>query len=625
MTARAHARARDAPVYGPSAWAARGYAPHVPVIEQPLYLRMGRDTSFVTVHRAVNGSDTAVLLCPPFGWEEVASYRPRRVWAQSLAEAGYTALRISLPSTGDSGGMVDDPDRVAAWTAAIGVAATWLRRETGARRIVAVGMELGGMLAYRCAADGGDIDDLVLWSVSARGRAVVRQLLAFSRLETERFFEDLPHPPPLPEGELQAGGFRLSAETVRDIEALDLITLTLSDARSRRVLMLERDGIAVDSRLHDRLAELGAAVTTAPGDGYGEMTSHPQSAQPAAAVFDRVAGWIAGAAGAPARPGPSTDAGREVVAAERMQCGEEGWTETPVSFDRRGVTLSGILTEPMRPAGAGLCAVLLNAGAVRRIGPSRLWVQTARRWAQRGIPTLRLDIEGIGDAGGPAVGYPDDGLFHRRELLDQVRCALDNLQERGVGDSFLLAGLCSGAYWSLRVCVTDDRVAAVAMLNCRVVAWDQGLAAGRYVRVLLTQRPSLARIRRAASPQLVREVVRWLVALPARGFRALLSSRRGPAEGSETDRVLGALRDSGRRVLILFSEREPLSDELARSGWRARLEQSPAISFEHIAVNDHTLRPGWAQDQAQAALDRFLAGELGAAPADPVSSATESA
>jgi hypothetical protein len=626
MTAFAHARARDAPVYGPSARAAHGYAPHVPVIEQPLYLRVGRDTSFVTVHRAVNGSDTAVLLCPPFGWEEVASYRPRRIWAQSLAEAGYTALRISLPSTGDSGGTVHDPDRVAAWTAAIGAAATWLRRETGARRIVAVGMELGGMLAYRCAADGGDIDDLVLWSVSARGRAVVRQLRAFSRLETERFFEDLPHPPPIPEGELEAGGFRLSAETVRDIEVLDLAALALSDAPSRRVLMLERDGIAVDSRLHDRLAELGAAVTTAPGDGYGDMTSHPQSAQPAAAVFDRVAAWIAEAAGTPARPGPRTDAGHEVVAAERMQCGEEGWIETPVSFERGGVTLSGILTEPVRSAGAGLCAVLLDTGAVRRIGPSRLWVQTARRWARRGIPTLRLDIEGIGDAGGAAVGYPDDGLFHRPELLDQVRCALDNLQERGVGDSFLLAGLCSGAYWSLRVCVTDDRVAAAALVNCRVVAWDEGLAAGRYVRILLTERPSIARIRRAASPQLVREILRWLVALPARGLRALLSSRRrSSADGSETDRVLGALRDSGRRVLILFSEREPLFDELVRSGWRARLERSPAISFEHIAVNDHTLRPGWAQDQAQAALDRFLAGELGASRADPISSATEPA
>ena len=387
-----------------------------------------------------------MILCPPFGWEEVASYRPRRVWAQSLAQAGHTTLRISLPSTGDSGGSVDDPDRLAAWTAAIGGAATWLRRETGARRIVAVGMELGGMLAYRCAAEGGDIDDLVLWSVSARGRSVVRQLRAFSRLETERFFEDLPQPPPLPDGELEAGGFRLSAQTVRDLEALDLSALAPANAGSRRVLMLERDGIAADARLRERLAELGAAVTTAPGDGYGEMTSHPQSAQPATAVFDRVAAWLRETA-VTATPAsrPRTDAEPEAVTATDQMEGDDGsWSETPVSFDGGGPTLSGILTQPSRPAGGSLCAVLLDTGAVRRIGPSRLWVQTARRWAMRGIPTLRLDIEGIGDATGPAVAYPDDALFHRPELLDQVRSALDALELRGVGATFLLAGLCSG-------------------------------------------------------------------------------------------------------------------------------------------------------------------------------------
>ncbi|MGZ4312419.1 MAG: hypothetical protein ACXVR1_09980 [Solirubrobacteraceae bacterium] len=601
----------------------------MPVIEQPLYLTVGPDTSFVTVHRADNESDTAVILCPPFGWEEVASYRPRRVWAQSLAEAGHTTIRISLPSTGDSGGSVDDPDRVAAWTAAIGAAATWLRRETGALRIVAVGMELGGMLAYRCAAGGGDIDDLVLWSVSARGRAVIRQLRAFSRLETERFFEDLPQPPPLPDGELEAGGFRLSAETVRDLEGLDLSALALAHAGSRRVLMLERDGIAVDTRLRERLAELGAAVTTAPGDGYGDMTSHPQSAQPATAVFDRVAAWLhETAVTATPASGPDTDADREAVtASDRMEGDDGNWSETPVSVDGGGATLSGILTQPSRPATGGLCAVLLDTGAVRRIGPSRLWVQTARRWAMSGIPTLRLDIEGIGDATGPAVAYPDDALFHRPELLDQVRSALDAMEQGGVGATFLLAGLCSGAYWSLRVCATDDRVRAAALLNCRVVAWDDGLAAGRYVRILITQRPSLARIRRAASSQLIREILRWLVGLPARGLRALAPShRRAAAAGTETDRLLERLRDSGKRILILFSEHEPLRDELERSGWHARLEQSPPITFEHIAVNDHTLRPGWAQDQAQAALDRFLAAELGgAAGADAVSSATRPA
>jgi dienelactone hydrolase len=596
----------------------------VPQIEQPLYLRSGADTSFVTLHRAENPSGTAVIVCPPFGWEEVASYRPRRVWAQSLARSGHTTVRITLPSTGDSGGTVDDPDRVGAWTLAVGAAATWLRRETDARRIVAIGMGLGGMLAYRCAAQGGDIDDLVLWSVGARGKSLVRQLRAFARLETEQFFEGLPEPPPLPEGYLEAGGFRLSPATVGDLEALDLSTLSLEDAANRRVLMLERDGIGVDSRLQDRLRELGAVVTTAPGDGYGEMTSHPQSAEPPSAVFERVAHWLAEAAEMPARSGRRTDAGGDVVAAERMDAGDPaagGFIETPVSVDGAGVMLSGVLTEPDRPRDGGACVVLLDTGAVRRIGPSRMWVETARRWAGRGVPTLRLDIEGIGDADGPAVAYPDDALFHRPELLSQVRSALDFLQRRGVGETFVLAGLCSGAYWTLQLGLADDRVTAGAMVNCRVVVWDDGLAAGRYVRILFTQRPSLARIRRAASPRLVRDILLWLLALPARVLRGRVSTRgRAGSAAGETDRVLGRLRDSGKRMLFLFTEREPLEDELERSGWRSRLAQSPAIAFEHIAVNDHTLRPGWAQEQARAALDRFLADAVEARPAEPVSS-----
>ncbi|MGH2892256.1 MAG: hypothetical protein ACRDPM_03170, partial [Solirubrobacteraceae bacterium] len=311
----------------------------MPQIEQPLYLRSGGDSSFVTLHRAESASGVAAILCPPFGWEEVASYRPRRVWAQALACAGHTALRISLPSTGDSGGTVDDPDRVAAWTAAIAAAASWLRRETDARRIVAVGIGLGGMLAYRCAAEDGDIDDLVLWAVSARGKSLVRQLRAFARLETDQFFEGLPDPPPLAEGYLEAGGFRLSPTTVADLEALDLSTLALQDAANRRVLMLERDGIAVDSRLHERLSELGAPVTTARGDGYGEMTSHPQSAQPATAVFERVAHWCGEVAQLPPRPGRRPDTQLDVLATRRMDGGDPeagAWSEVPVSMDGAG-------------------------------------------------------------------------------------------------------------------------------------------------------------------------------------------------------------------------------------------------------------------------------------------------
>ena len=49
--------------------------------------------------------------------------------------------------------------------------------------------------------------------------------------------------------------------------------------------------------------------------------------------------------------------------------------------------------------------MLLNSGAVRRIGPQRMWVEAARRWAALGVPTLRFDVVGVGDSDGDGSAY----------------------------------------------------------------------------------------------------------------------------------------------------------------------------------------------------------------------------
>ncbi len=251
-----------------------------------------RDTAALHRASADSARDTAVLLCPPFGWEEVCSYRHLRTWAQQLAAAGYTTLRLSFPSTADSAGSPRDPDRLSAWTDAVQSSAGWLLDATGARRIAVVGLELGGIVAYLAAAAGAPIDDLVLWATPSRGKAVVRQLRAFSKLESARFFEGLEQPGPLPSGELEAGGFLLSAQTVEGLEALDLTARPLAPGAVPRVLLLGRDGMTVDARLQAELEQGDRQVTVASGDGYATMTSHPQSGKPALETFERVATWL---------------------------------------------------------------------------------------------------------------------------------------------------------------------------------------------------------------------------------------------------------------------------------------------------------------------------------------------
>ena len=163
-------------------------------------------------------------------------------------------------------------------------------------------------------------------------------------------------------------------------------------------------------------------------------------------------------------------------------------------------------------------------------------------------------------------------------------------------------------------------VCAAGMINSRVLAWEPDLAASRYVRTLLTRRPSPPYIRSILTWAIVVQLTRWLLRAPARRLRRL--GGRGGDGGNQVDHRLTRLLASGKHMMLLFTEREPLRDELERSGWLARLEAAPTVTVDRVAVIDHSLRPAWAQDQLEAALDRVLADALGETPADPVSSAT---
>jgi len=586
-----------------------------PPAPQTIYLEGGIDPVFAVFHPVGRDGarDTAVILCPPFGWDEVCSYRSRREWALRLAEAGYPSIRLSFPATGDSGGAPRDPDRLQAWTSAVTATARWVLAATGAQRLVAIGLGLGGLVAHRAAATGAPIDDLVLWATPARGRTFVRQFRAFSRLEATQFFEGLEQPPPLPPDELEAGGFLLSAETVRELGSLDLTALPLPAASSRRVLLLDRDGIAVDTALRDQLESWGVAVSVAPGNGYATMTSHPQQARAPLPVIDAVMTWLdeASAPNASALDTPFPLPEGASDSATMVHGDGVDVVETPFTVQQPFGNLAGILVEPQGRREPGLCAMLLNAGAGRRIGPSRMWVEAARRWARRGVPTLRLDVEGIGEADGAANPYGDDGALYVLTLIPQVLAAVDALQERGIGERFVLGGLCAGAYWSLHAALLDDRVSSALVMNPRALVWDPRLLPARDFRALMFESFSWAKLKRSVTKARVRALALWMLASPQRlvlRLRARITGR--PTGANEIDEVLNRLRASGKPAMVLFSDDEPLHEELVRSGRMAWLDQMSNVTVEHIPVRDHTLRPNSAQRQASQALDRAMDREL---------------
>src|SRR5438874_9032220 len=433
---------------------------------------------FCVLHAATPGRPPsgAVLICPPFGWEETCSYRARRDWADHLAAAGHTALRIDLPGSGDSAGTARDPERVAAWIQAIVAATGWLAEGAGEAGVAAIGIGLGGLLRCRAAAEGAPIEEAVLWAVPARGRTLIRELSAFGRMEASKWAtaEGDSESTATDEGSISAGGFLLSGQSARALEEIDLTKIEIPEGRLRRVLLLERDGIEPDRRLREHLESSGAHVAVLPAEGYGAMMTPPHEANSPTAVFAQTCAWLAENTSAdhdaPARnrTGASSRPGVEIEAVERIELSFDGvlLRETPITIEQSFGRLFGVLVEPCAGSRASLAALLLNAGAHRRIGQGRMWVTAARRWAARGVPTLRLDLEGIGDAEGDGSRFNrNTRALYTSELVDQTLAALDAMDARELGPSYVLAGLCSGAYWSFHAALRDERGSAALMLN----------------------------------------------------------------------------------------------------------------------------------------------------------------
>jgi dienelactone hydrolase len=109
--------------------------------------------------------------------------------------------------------------------------------------------------------------------------------------------------------------------------------------------------------------------------------------------------------------------------------------------------------------------VLTSAGTVHRIGPHRIYVSLARRWAALGFPVLRVDLAGIGDT--PAGDDGVENVTYPRDGYDDLRAAIDFVLDRTGAPRVVLAGLCSGGDFTFQMGLREARVETALILNPR--------------------------------------------------------------------------------------------------------------------------------------------------------------
>ena len=164
----------------------------------------------------------------------------------------------------------------------------------------------------------------------------------------------------------------------------------------------DRDATRLQDRLPGDLVEWGEAVGHALLIDDGMEITVPKEA------LDRIVKWIdthathepqlisvPGWTGPMPIPGPS---------------GRSNMVETPVWIGDTG--LFGIVTESSVHNG-GPTVIFLSVSQGHRIGPARSWVDLARRWAETGQRSIRIDFSGLGDS----------PLRHKEQRAIRVVCA----------------------------------------------------------------------------------------------------------------------------------------------------------------------------------------------------------
>ena len=559
------------------------------------------DGNFGFVHEA--HGDCAVVMCSAMGHEQLCASRGWRELAELISAAGFPVLRFDWAGCGDSLGDESDPDRLEAWTASLAAAVEQARSRFQTRRIILLGLRLGATLAARSAAVLG-AEGLVLLAPAITGRAYSRELMAANAVGTSQTIETA-------SPGVDVAGFRTTQQTLADLAPIDL--RKLGHPPSPNVLLVTPEGQFQAEDLENALTALGAVVQRTPFDGYGEFLGDITLSQSPRGVFEAVVQWLK-------QTCTITQRAKDVERPEPAVFQTATFREEAVQFGP-GDSLFGIHCRPVTGvANGGTAVIILNTGLNPHVGWARLAVRFARRWADQGIASLRIDVGGIGDSP-PLPGRSTQPLYEL-ELLADVREAITRMKAEGYA-RIVLFGACSGAWLGFHTLLQDERASGLIMVNLAKFVWrpefsltitqgfkGSGFYLGRMLQLETWTRALRGNVNLAGiGTELLRRGLRVL--------KARVTSIANPNrnENNDTAIVQAAFRTLAVRnvpMLVAFSDEDAASDELfLHFGPDARgLRKMPNVTVSRLGATDHSISAAPSQDRLFAIAQDFLAARL---------------
>jgi pimeloyl-ACP methyl ester carboxylesterase len=520
-------------------------------------------------------ADTGVVLCAPWGLEELATRTAWQRLAEAIAAAGYPCLRFDYPGTGASLGSMTSIADIAQWTQAAGAAAGFLRAYSGVKQFVFIGQSLGAAVAMEAAAQRLDVTSLILIAPAANGAAYARGLVALAGNANESMGLDL-------------SGYSLSAPMLESLKRLDPLKNGTGGLKSAVVFDRADRKAGAHVSEHFRRHGLASSLEIIPPYQGAELGARALNALPAAIES------IVAALAKCHPPGKRTSPPRLPCLPATLRAAS--FREEPLPAGPDGL-FRGLLCQPADPFADRPVLILLDEGLTPRMGWRRMAVDLTRALAASGYASLRLDIQGVeGEA-----------------LSRIIRHAVEVLEARGTSGIALAA---HGPSAGLALAALDRRITHVIAIDATNLAADRAadmisdsasslfaLATGETLprpsrlhpgdeKTLFFQdligaahHHGRRTIRDRAKNLLQQGRARLKASLPA-GMRALILRDPGPAR---VRRLFADLAQAGTRVSLVYSgEPNSLRELASHSGQFGRRLDTPGCTV--------SLMPGGSQD-----------------------------
>ena len=548
-----------------------------------------------------------VVVCNPFGFEEVCAHRSLRHFAMAFSAAGWPSLRFDHAGCGDSEGDEFASDVPARWLAGVNAAIDTLKATGGVQQVVLLGVRLGATLAALAGSGRDDVAGLVAIAPVVRGRGYIRELTMLGQGASTAVASQA--------DVLESAGFVMARATEEHLSQLDL--RRLDKAPAPRVLIVPRDDLDDGVDWHTSLKALGADCQVERLPGYADMMEDPQRTvtpqRMIEGVVRRLQGWDDALALPPVAPVP---AAAEAVLRLPAAAVKERPVQVPTSASS---SIFGVLTEPdgVAPQPGRPAVLMLNSGAVHHIGPNRLWTRLARQWAGRGVTVLRIDLSGVGDSAA-RPGAPENVVYSAHAMQD-VNDSLAYLRDtHGAGECHLL-GLCSGGYHAFKAAVAGQPVASSTVINPLTYFWhdgdtlrdvkdyELGQLASRYRDKVFTREPWLKLLRGQLDARVILQVGLRRTWGHIEPYLLRLARRLGiPLQDDLAGELARAVRQ-GIRLRFVFAAHAPGYDLLRKQGGSAidRLIERQLASLDFVPDADHTFTRLEARERLVALLDRL--------------------